>query len=147
VLWAVVASAASAIVGVALMVTGHAKNANDEVVGSFLRDASEPGDSVVMAYGAPSVIEQSGLSTPYRYSWSLPMRTRDPHLTRLVDTLTGPNAPTWLVEIGDFDWWGIDTPAFRSVRAQDYRVVASVCGHDVYLHDGLERDLPPIPSC
>jgi hypothetical protein len=141
------ASALSAVVGVVLMLTGHAKNANDEVVGDFLRDAGRPGDSVVVAYGAPSVIEQSGMPTPYRYSWSLPMRTRDPQLTKLVGVLSGPEAPTWLVEMGDFDWWGIDTPAFQRVRADDYHVVATVCGHDVYLHDAVERTLPPTPSC
>jgi hypothetical protein len=146
-MYAVGAALVAAVVGVALMLAGHAKNANDETVGDFLREASEPGDSVVVAYGAPSVIEQSGMTTPYRYSWSLPMRTRDPHLNRLVDVLSGPHAPTWLVEIGDFDWWGIDTPAFQAVRARAYRVVATVCGHDVYLRDGVERTLPAIPSC
>ncbi len=119
----------------------------DEIVAVHLRDASKPGDSVVMAYGKASIIETSGLSTPYKYSWSLPIRARDPHLTTLVATLSGKSAPTWLVEIGKFDDWGLDTSAFRQVRASRYRVVATVCGHDIYLRDELVRSLPPTPSC
>lgn len=119
----------------------------DEIVGIYLRDASRPGDSVVMAYGKASIIETSGLSTPYKYSWSLPVRARDPHLTTLVATLNGESAPTWLVEIGDFDDWGLDNSAFRQVRASRYRVVATVCEHDIYLRNGLVRSLPPAPSC
>jgi hypothetical protein len=100
-----------------------------------------------LAYGSPNVIELSGLTTPYRYSWSLPIRTRDPHLKDLVSILRGPDAPTWLIEIGDFDWWGLDTEDFTKVRQEDYRVVANVCGHDIYLHKNLDRTLPPIPDC
>ena len=119
----------------------------DEIVAIYLRDASKPGDSVVMAYGKASIIETSGLSTPYKYSWSLPIRARDPHLTTLVATLSGKSAPTWLVEIGKFDDWGLDNSAFRQVRASRYRVVATVCEHDIYLRNGLVRSLPPAPSC
>jgi hypothetical protein len=147
IVYATAASIVSAVVGVGLLATGHAKNANDETVAAFLREASDPDDSVVLAYGAPNVIEQSGLTTPYRYSWSLPMRARDPQLKEFVRVLSGPEAPTWLVEIGDFDWWGIDTGAFAAVRASDYRVVATVCGHDIYLRDGLTRSLPETPAC
>ena len=113
----------------------------------FLKAASEPGDSVVLAYGSPSVIEESGLTTPYRYAWSLPVRTRDPHLELLVETLEGPDAPTWLVEIGDFDWWGLDTPAFEQARADDYyRLFADVCGHDVYSPRRRVRDAAAGPG-
>lgn len=137
----------SALVGIHLGLTDQAKGRTTEIVGTYLRDASEPGDSIVLAYGAPNVIEIAGLSTPYRYSWSLPIRTRDPNLKDLVGVLSGPTAPTWLVEIGDFDWWGIDTPAFEQVRADRYRVVATVCGHDIYLRDDLTRALPATPGC
>jgi hypothetical protein len=137
----------SAGVGIALGLTGHAKNRTERVVADYLGEAADRDDSVVLAYGSPEVIGQSGLTTPYRYSWSLPMRTRDPELTELVSVLRGPDAPTWLVEIGDFDWWGIDSPGFAAVRAERYRVVDTVCGHDIYLLDGVERELPPSPDC
>jgi hypothetical protein len=100
-----------------------------------------------VAYGAPDLIWKARLHTPYRYSWSLPMRGRDPHLTLLVRVLQGPEAPTWIVEIGDFDWWGIDTTAFREIRQRDYHVAATVCGHDIYLRNGVTRDKPPVPTC
>ncbi len=149
-----VTAAAVALASIWACVTGVRDVANaqlvgttDEIVGLYLRDASKPGDSVVLAYGRASVIETSGLSTPYKYSWSLPVRARDSHLTTLVATLSGDSAPTWLVEIGEFDWWGLDNAAFRQVRASGYHVVATVCEHDVYLRDGLVRSLPPTPSC
>lgn len=116
-------------------------------VGDWLKAASEPGDSVVLAYGSPNVIERSGLSTPYRYIWSLPVRARDAKLKLMVSTLEGSDAPTWLVEIGDFNWWQLDTPAFQAVRKEKYHVVANVCGHDVYLHDGLTREVSQPVKC
>jgi hypothetical protein len=116
-------------------------------ISDYLRQASRPGDSVVVTYGSPSVIEMSGLSTPYRYSWNLTLRVRDPHLRTLVATLTGPRAPTWLVEIDSFNAYGLDTAAFRQVRATRYHVVATVCGRHLFLRDGVIRRLPPVPAC
>jgi hypothetical protein len=141
------ASVTASVVGIVLVLTGHGVNAGDKVLADFLRAASAPGDSVMLAYGSPNVIEMSGLTTPYRYSWSLPIRARDPDLTDYVRVLDGRQAPTWLVEVGDFNWWGIDTPQFQHVRATRYRVVARVCGHDIFLLDGLTRALPPRPPC
>jgi hypothetical protein len=116
-------------------------------ISDYLQQASRPGDSVVVTYGPPSVIEMSGLSTPYRYSWSLTLRVRDPHLRTLVATLTGPRAPTWLVEVDHFNAYGLDTAAFRHVRATRYHVVATVCGRHFFLRDGLTRRLPLVPAC
>ncbi len=141
------ASVVGCLVGVGQVATAQVEGTRDEIVGTYLRSASMPGDSVVLAYGAPAIIEISGLSTPYKYAWSLPIRARDPRLVHLVATLRGDSAPTWLVEIGDFDWWGIDTKAFQRVRTERYHVVSTVCGHNIYLRDGLVRPLPPAPSC
>jgi hypothetical protein len=140
-------SVISMVVGTVVLVQGNSKGQGGQDVAEFLREASLPGDSVVLAYGAPNIIQESGLTTPYRYSWSLPLRTRDPKLKTLVEVLSGPDAPTWLVEIGDFDWWGLDNTAFQQVRADDYHVAATVCGHAVYLHDGLTRTLPADLTC
>lgn len=139
-----VAAVISTGVGVHEMSQDKLAAQHDQHVADFLAAASQPGDSVVLAYGSPNVIEESGLTTPYRYAWSLPVRTRDPDLELLVATLEGPSAPTWLVEIGDFDWWGLDTPAFEQVREDDYTLFADVCGHDVFLHRGESRPKPPI---
>jgi 4-amino-4-deoxy-L-arabinose transferase-like glycosyltransferase len=145
--YCLLASVLTALFGIETLASGHEGDRPHEIMADYLREGSEPGDSVMLAYGSPSVIEMSGLSTPYMYSWSLPIRARDPHLTSFVNTLDGRNAPTWLVEVGDFDWWGLDTTPFKIARADRYRVVATVCGHDFYLHDGLTRTLPPTPAC
>jgi len=147
---AVGVTVASSAVGAAFSLVDHVTASlpgqHNQAVATWLRDASRPGDSVVLAYGQASVIEMSGLTTPYPYSWSLIVRARDPDLTRLVGVLESDQAPTWLVEIGDFDWWDIDTPAFERVRQHRYTEVATVCGHPVYLRADLSRDLPP-PDC
>jgi hypothetical protein len=119
----------------------------DVTLGTYLKHASRPGDSIVIAYGVPSIIELSGLSTPYKYSWTLPIRGRDPHLTDLVATLRGGSAPTWLVDMQGFNTYGLDTPAFRRARAARYHMTAVVCGHRIYLHNGLTRPPPPTPGC
>ncbi len=51
--------------------------------GAWLAASSAPGDTVFVAYGSPSLLEASGLDTPYPYLWSLPMRTEDPGQQRL----------------------------------------------------------------
>ena len=140
-------SVLAALVGLTMAAFDWAPGYDDVAVSAYLKDASAPRDTVVLAYGAPNIIWQSGLTTPYRYSWALPVRARDPHLNVMVTTLTGSNAPTWLVEIGTFSWGGLDTHAFQRVRATDYHRVATVCGHAIYLHDGLQRRLPPVPAC
>jgi hypothetical protein len=148
--YAATITAASTVVATVLaivaLLSGTAPKGTEQVA-AYLRDASVPDDGVFVAYGAPNVIWWSGLDAPYVYSWSLPMRGRDPHLNQLVRTLESPDAPQWIVEVGDFDWWGIDTRAFRNVRGTDYHVVATVCGHDIYLRNGVTRDRPPIPTC
>ncbi|MEP6666420.1 MAG: hypothetical protein ABJA81_08240, partial [Nocardioidaceae bacterium] len=145
--FAIAASVIAALLAGVDLVNDKVPGYSDQALAGYLRAASISGDSVFVAYGAPNIIEMSGLSTPYRYSWSLPMRGRDSHLKYLVDTLKGPYAPTWLVELGDFNWWQIDTAAFQAVRADRYHVVATVCGHDIYLRDDAVRTLPPAPSC
>ena len=144
---AVAAAAAATLVGLVWQLAGHVPHYDDQQVAAYLREASSANDGVFLAYGAPDVIWKAGLHAPYRYSWSLPMRARDPHLKHLVATLRGPDAPTWLVEMGDFDWWGIDNADFEAVRADRYHRVATVCGHDVYLLDGVVRTNPPVPTC
>jgi hypothetical protein len=113
----------------------------------LLKAAGSGRDSVVMTYGHANVIEASGLRPGYPYLWSLPMRTLDPRLTLLTATLSGRQAPEWLVRWDDFDSWNIDASGrlADTVRA-DYRRVATVCGADVYLHVGLVRTVPSMPG-
>lgn len=145
--YAAVATVVTAVVTLGLFRVEPGLASSDEAVADYLRSASHNGDSVFVAYGRPNIIERSGLTTPYRYSWSLPIRGRDPGLDHLVDTLRGPQAPTWLVELGSFDWWRIDTPAFQRVRDDRYRYVGDVCGHGVYLRTDVTRPPPSNVSC
>jgi hypothetical protein len=116
--------------------------------GEWLAASSRPDDSVVVAYGSPSILESADLPSPYPYLWSLPMRTLDPQQARLRATLAGPNAPTWLVKVNPINSWDIDgSGRLRSLVETRYRVVASVCGHDVWLRADLDRDLAPPPDC
>jgi hypothetical protein len=121
---------------------------HDIAVSQWLREASHPSDTVVLAFGAPNVIEMSGLATPYRYSWSLQVHLMDPHLDALVEVLNGPRAPTWLVRIASpLEMSGLDNPRFKSARSAHYRLIETVCGHPVYLHRGLVRLIPAKPDC
>jgi hypothetical protein len=102
----------------------------------------------------PNVIHASGLTPDYPYSWSLPVRTLDPHLTLLthaLDRRPPSSAPTWVVRWNAPHAWGLD-PGNRVNAAlhAHYRAVADVCGHAVYLHDGFHRrlaDTPAASSC
>lgn len=145
--FAVIAAIVATMVGTVTMAVHGVPGTTSEAIAGYLSDAAEPGDSLVIAYGAPEIIQGSGLTTPYRYAWSLPIRARDPHLSQLVGVLEGTSAPTWILEAGDFGWWGLDNDAFREVRAERYRLVATVCGRDLYQLTGLARTYPPEPAC
>jgi hypothetical protein len=106
-------------------------------IGGFLRDSSRPGDGVVVTYGHPNLVEESGLATPYPYLWSLPLRVRDPSLDQLVTLLKGRRAPTWIVEWDDFNAWDIDASGrLAATVTTRYHPIATLCGHQVWLRDG-----------
>jgi hypothetical protein len=138
---------ASTIGGIVKIQQEGTPRVGDEEIAGWLRKASRPGDTVFVAYGSPGIIQLSGLGTTYPYSWSLPIRVRDPKLTHLTSLLQTPEAPTWLVEAGDFDWWGLDTPEFRRMREVRYTIVDEICGKNIYLRVDSHRDLPPTPDC
>jgi hypothetical protein len=115
--------------------------------GHWLAASAAPGDTLVVPFTHANVIAAAHLRPGYPYSWSLPVRTLDPHLTLLSRTLTGASAPSWVVEWDGDDEWGLD-PLHRvqaALRAH-YRVVADVCGHPVWLRQGLPRRLAPTPA-
>lgn len=114
--------------------------------GRWIAASAQPGDTLVVPFTHANVINASGLIPGYPYSWSLPVRTLDPHLAVLTSTLNSPAAPTWVVRWDDPHTWGLD-PDDRvdaALRAH-YRSVAVVCGHTVWLHDGANRQLPSAP--
>ena len=115
----------------------------DEVhTGEALAEAAEPGDTLVVFGGRADLQDSSGMSSPYPYLWSLPMRTRDPGYAGLRELLAGGDAPTWLVEWVDFDAWS-DTgvPELEAVVEERYAEHGTTCnGQPVYLLKGEDRD-------
>ena len=147
----VVGSAVSALLAMVFWlvwnVTGQQEF--DEVhTGEAIADAAEPGDTLVVFGGRADLQDTSGLSSPYPYLWSLPMRTRDPGYADLRALLAGPDAPTWLVEWVDFDAWS-DTGVAELEQVVDEQYVAHGTGCNgatIYLLRGVDR--PEVtPDC
>ena len=117
-------------------------------IGEWLAEAKAAGDTGVVAYGLPSVLETADMPSPYPYVWSVPMRTADPDQARLRATLAGARAPAWIVQVTRLDAWDIDDGSrLRGLVTDRYRVVATICGYRVWLRQDLTRDLPAPPSC
>ncbi|MGZ5414230.1 MAG: hypothetical protein ACXWDC_03970 [Aeromicrobium sp.] len=110
-----------------------------EPLGRTIAASAAPTDTIVVAYGHADVVESSGLSSPYRYLWSLPVKTLDPRLQELDRVLSGPHAPTWFVTWNRVRSWGLDSATVQAVVRRDYRPVDRICGHTVYLRKGATR--------
>ncbi|MFZ2502780.1 MAG: hypothetical protein WAW88_08940, partial [Nocardioides sp.] len=143
-----IVAAASATAVISPIAAFNAAHGSSEAYtsGRWIAASARPGDSVVVPFTHANVINASGLSPGYPYAWSLPTRTLDPDLSLLVDTLTGPAAPTWMIRWDPPHTWGLD-PDNRVDAALKvhYRSVADVCGHAVWLHNDLDRRLAPSP--
>jgi hypothetical protein len=126
--------------------TGCRSTSGARTVGRWLASASQPGDSVVVAYGGADITYASGLQPAQPYLWSLPIRTLDPHLTRFAEALDGPGAATWAVPAIALDSWSLENGPVAEGFSSDYRTVATVCGLPVLLRDDLQRPLPPGPG-
>jgi hypothetical protein len=147
----VVAAAVTAVGAPVAAVLAASESSATYTTGRWIAESAETGDTLVVPFTHANVIEAAHLAPAYPYAWSLPTRTLDPQLTLLTSTLTGPGAPTWVVRWDAPHTWGLD-PGNRVDRALHarYRAVAVVCGHTVWLHDGLSRRLaavPPTSSC
>lgn len=126
----------------------HARRTESSSVARWLAGSARHHDTVVVPFTHANVIEMSGLSSPYPYSWSLPVRVLDPHLRLLASTLAKKQtAPTWVVRWDAPHTWGLD-PRGRValVLETDYREVAVVCGHPVWLHRGVHRSIAQAPD-
>jgi len=116
--------------------------------GVALAAVAEPDDTLVVFGGRADVQLVSRLGSPYPYLWSLPMRALDPDLVELRDLVTGPDAPTWLVEWWAFDTW--DAAAGDALRAEverRYVEVGTACDdRPIWLLRGEDRATPE-PVC
>jgi hypothetical protein len=107
--------------------------AADVAVERYLSTRARPGDTGVIAFGDPALLEAAHLSSPYPQLWSLPVRVRDPHLDELAHVLAGPRRPTWVVVDGDsLATWGVDPARAQPVLDDDYRVVRVLGDWHVY---------------
>jgi 4-amino-4-deoxy-L-arabinose transferase-like glycosyltransferase len=136
---------ASSVAATAVTVlTGAASGHTGQAVGTWLSESARSGDTATVLYGNADVQQASGMTSPYPQLWTLPMRTLDPHLADLRTVLRGRHGPTWVVAWGNLDPWHIDAH-HRTAHAltTHYRQVAQVCGHPVYLRQGVHRTLAP----
>jgi hypothetical protein len=141
-------SAFVGVLGAALVYAALPQVWFQERTGSWLGASSRPGDTAVVLYGQPVVLETAGLPSPYPYLWSLPMRTLDPDQDRLRAVLAGDDAPTWVATPTPLDSWHIDRgDRLRTLLERRYDVAATVCGQPVWLRADLERDLAVPPLC
>ncbi len=125
----------------------HAVASNQgAMVGSAIRAVSSPTDTIVTAYGNAEVTQASGLQSPYPYLWSLPAKTLDPDQRVMDAVLSGPSAPTWFVVWHQISTWGLQTDRTTQILSSKYHAVARLQGHTVYLHDGVDRAPPTVPT-
>ena len=114
-------------------------------IGRWIAASAAPGDTVTVLYTHANLVEESGLAPAYPYSWSLPIRTLDPHLDLLVATLNGPRAPTWVVRWDPPHLWRLDPgDRVRAALENHYVAVARFGRHTVWLHDARSRQLAPL---
>lgn len=133
----VVVSAVAAAVGYAVM--GPVWSPSIAMAG-WLEQHDRAGDSAVVAYGQPNILQTADLPSPYPQLWSLPVRVKDPQLSALDGVLRSSDAPTWVIVHGEsLASWGIDSTAAQQTLDARYRPVASVCGWRVFLRDGVRR--------
>ena len=147
---AAVLAAVVTLVTVVVDVSDPSFNAPSQAasVGTWVRDASEPGDTATVVWGEANMLYSAGLSSPYPYLWSLLTRTLDNNLSLAVTTLDGPRAPTWVVLWLSPNSWDLDSHGrLQRTLHRRYRVVGKPCGKEVLLLRGEHRDTPPDSSC
>uniref|UniRef100_UPI00286DA292 hypothetical protein n=1 Tax=Nocardioides sp. TaxID=35761 RepID=UPI00286DA292 len=120
-----------------------------DLVASWLSAHTRRGDTAVIAYGHPNILQASGLSSPYPELWSLPVKVRDPHLAELTSLLASSSRPDWVVTTGaGLDAWGIDASTASAALSAHYGDVAVVDGSHVF-HQltplNAATDAAPVP--
>lgn len=120
----------------------------ESAMGKWLGAAAEPHDTGLVLFGKGDVLYDAGLASPYPYLWSLLVRTLDPDLHRMVATLSGPDAPTWVIEWSPPNNWNLDSKGhLREVLHERYRVLGRPCGYKVLVLRGEQRDTLPDSIC
>lgn len=128
VLWVGLALATlSAVIQLPLVPLHPPRDVVDAEVVAFLREHSDPGDTLVVGFGHANILRSSGLESPYEHLWVLPTQVRDTDLAELTSVLAGDEAPRWLVVDGDsLDDKGLEHDAAQAVLEERYTPVAQV---------------------
>jgi hypothetical protein len=114
-------------------------------VGHAISLVSGRDDTIVSLYGNAELVKASGLPSPYRHLWSLPMRTLDPDQDELRSLLSGPDAPTWVVAVLPLNSWHIDDGRqLRDLLMSNYRLIRPRCGPLLWIRDDTYRASPEL---
>ena len=114
-------------------------------VGHAISQVAGRDDTIVSLYGSAELVEASGLPSPYRHLWSLPMRTLDPEQEELRAVLAGYGAPTWVVAVLPVTSWHLDDDRrLRTLLLQRYRFFIQRCGPPIWVRSDVYRPLPPL---
>lgn len=114
----------------------HPIDRPEEPVIAYLERHAESGDSAVVAFGGPNILQQLELESPYPYLWSLPVRVRDRDLAGLTSVLAGPSRPTWVVvRHGSLRTWGLDFTEPQQHLDASYTLAADLGRFTIYRLD------------
>ena len=142
-------AAASAVVTTGVTASAYSPSTDTQMAGltGWLRSSDRPGDTATVLYGHADILADTGLRPRYPYLWSLPVRTLDPRLHRLVRLLDSRRAPDWVLTPMSLTSWDLDPHQHvQAALDRHYRPVGEVCGIPVYLHDGVRRPLAALPT-
>ncbi len=124
---ALAVTAVSCVAAVAVSALTLPAHTDDVAVAAYLRSHGSRRDTVVVGFGHPDIVYDSGLRSPYEQLWSLPVRVRDSSLTGLTRVLRGRRAPTWVVVSGtSLATWGVDADTAQRALDGRYRPVTTV---------------------
>ncbi|TIC83246.1 hypothetical protein E8D34_16195 [Nocardioides sp. GY 10113] len=141
--WVAAVLAYSALVTAVTLtiVVPSASSATSETqVARYLATHSGPGDTGVVAFGAPVILREAGLASPYPNLWSLPARVRDPDLRHFARVLRSRERPTWVVVAGaSLGTWGIDARRAEPALARRYTLVHVIGDWHVYRENAPDR--------
>jgi hypothetical protein len=116
--------------------------------GEAIAAVARPGDRVLVYGGRADIQWASGMSSPYPYLWSLPMRTLDPGLVDLGDVLTGTNPPSWFVEASYINTWSeLGTMPVEQSLIKKYEFVRTACDRYRIYHLNSVDDIDVDVDC
>jgi hypothetical protein len=125
-------SAASTVVALVWIAVHPVDRPEDPAI-AYLDEHAERGDTAVVAFGAPNILQATGLVSPYPDLWSLPVRVHDPELADLTALLDGPDRPTWLIVAGtSLGTWGVAATTADHALAEHYALVTSAGYWTIY---------------